>query len=386
MLKNHVRWIMHVDMDAFYASVEQLDHEEYRGKPVIVAGIGKRGVVSTCSYEARKFGVHSAMPTAKALKLCPQGIFVEGNFKRYGEVSRAIFKIFDDYSPLVEPLSIDEAFLDITGMENLMASPKEYAQRLKAEILEKTGIVASVGIAPNKFLAKIASDLEKPNGLTIIPHDKVQECLDPLPVKRIWGVGAKLNHQLSLLGINTIGQLRQADYKRLVKQVGDNRAQKLTQLAQGLDDRPVAPRDKAKSIGHEVTFGEDLYCQEDEEQVLLDLAVRVGWRLRQAGFKAKTVQLKLRKGDFTTYTRQKQLYDASNFDEDIFQAVVELFRELGIYAGIRLLGVSTTGFDAPDMGSLFTDTTKKQNLYDALDSINQRFGKQGVIRAKLLKK
>ena len=153
MLKNHVRWIMHVDMDAFYASVEQLDHEEYRGKPVIVAGIGKRGVVSTCSYEARKFGVHSAMPTAKALKLCPQGIFVEGNFKRYGEVSRAIFKIFDDYSPLVEPLSIDEAFLDITGMENLMASPKEYAQRLKAEILEKTGIVASVGIAPNKFLA-----------------------------------------------------------------------------------------------------------------------------------------------------------------------------------------------------------------------------------------
>ena len=233
---------MHVDMDAFYASVEQLDHEEYRGRPVIVAGLGKRSVVSTCSYEARKFGVHSAMSTAKAMQLCPQGIFVEGNFRRYGEVSREIFEIFDRYSPVVEPLSIDEAFLDLTGMERLMESPRQYAMKLKQEIRTRTGIVASAGIAPNKFLAKLASDLEKPDGLTIIEEDRVQEVLSPLPVSKIWGVGKKSNQVLAEMGIVRIGQLLQADYRQLERRLGNSMARQLYNLSRGIDDRPVAPR------------------------------------------------------------------------------------------------------------------------------------------------
>lgn len=377
------RLIMHVDMDAFFASVEQLDHEEYRGKPLIVGGIGGRGVVSTCSYEARKFGVHSAMPTAKAMQLCPQGIFISGNYPRYGEVSQQIFDIFDHYSPLIEPLSIDEAFLDLTGMERLMDNPCQYALKLKREIKEKTGIVASVGIAPNKFLAKIASDLDKPDGLVLVDKDKVQDFLDPLPVRRIWGVGAKTAAVLDRMRIRTIADLRQMSYEELHKTFGDKTAQHLFLLAQGIDERPVAPRGRAKSIGNEVTFGEDLQTAEDALQVLLELSVKVGWRLRKTGFKAKTVQLKLRTRDFTTYTRQKQLFESSNFDNDIYAAIRELFGTLNINQNIRLLGVSATGFGEMESLSLFHDE-KKDKLYQAIDGINTKFGKLGVTRGSLL--
>ena len=379
------RIIMHVDMDAFFASVEQLDHEEYRGKPLIVGGIGGRGVVSTCSYEARKFGVHSAMPTAKAMKLCPQGIFIQGNYPRYAEVSQQIFDIFDHYSPLIEPLSIDEAFLDLTGMERLMDSPRQYALKLKQEIKEKTGIVASVGIAPNKFLAKIASDLEKPDGLVIVNKDHVQAFLDPLPVRRIWGVGAKTAAVLDRMRVKTIADLRKMSYEELHKTFGDKTARHLFLLAQGIDERPVAPRGRAKSIGNETTFSEDLQSAEAALEVLLYLSVKVGWRLRQAGFKAKTVQLKLRQSDFSTFTRQKQLFEPSNFDNDIYTAIKDLFENLNITRGIRLLGVSTTGFDEMESLSLFHDE-KKDRLYQAIDDINSRFGKLGVTRGALLKK
>ncbi|WP_276838579.1 DNA polymerase IV [Anaerovibrio lipolyticus] len=379
------RLIMHVDMDAFFASVEQLDHKEYRGKPLIVGGIGGRGVVSTCSYEARKFGVHSAMPTAKAMKLCPQGIFIRGNYPRYSEVSQQIFDIFDHYSPLIEPLSIDEAFLDISGMEHLMEGPLQYAMKLKQEVKEKTGIVASVGIAPNKFLAKIASDLDKPDGLVVVDRDKVQEFLDPLPVRRIWGVGAKTAMVLDRLRIRTIADLRKMTYDALHKTFGDKTASHLFMLAQGKDERPVASRGRAKSIGNEVTFGEDLQNAEDALQVLLELSVKVGWRLRKVGFKAKTIQLKLRTRDFTTYTRQKQLFEASNFDNDIYTAIKELFKHLNITNNIRLLGVSTTGFGEMEAVSLFHDE-KKDKLYQAIDDINNKFGKLGVTRGSLLKK
>ena len=379
------RIIMHVDMDAFFASVEQLDHEEYRGKPLIVGGIGGRGVVSTCSYEARKFGVHSAMPTAKAMKLCPQGIFIQGNYPRYAEVSQHIFDIFDHYSPLIEPLSIDEAFLDLTGMERLMDSPRQYALKLKQEIKEKTGIVASVGIAPNKFLAKIASDLDKPDGLVIVNKDRVQEFLDPLPVRRIWGVGAKTAAVLDRMRVKTIADLRKMSYEELHKTFGDKTAQHLFLLAQGIDERPVTPRGRAKSIGNETTFSEDLQSAEAALEVLLYLSVKVGWRLRQAGFKAKTVQLKLRQSDFSTFTRQKQLFEPSNFDNDIYTAIKELFENLDITRGIRLLGVSTTGFEEMESLSLFHDE-KKDRLYQAIDDINSKFGKLGVTRGALLKK
>ena len=379
------RIIMHVDMDAFFASVEQLDHEEYRGKPLIVGGIGGRGVVSTCSYEARKFGVHSAMPTAKAMKLCPQGIFIQGNYPRYAEVSQQIFDIFDHYSPLIEPLSIDEAFLDLTGMERLMDSPRQYALKLKQEIKEKTGIVASVGIAPNKFLAKIASDLEKPDGLVIVNKDHVQAFLDPLPVRRIWGVGAKTAAVLDRMRVKTIADLRKMSYEELHKTFGDKTARHLFLLAQGIDERPVAPRGRAKSIGNETTFSEDLQSAEAALEVLLYLSVKVGWRLRQAGFKAKTVQLKLRQSDFSTFTRQKQLFEPSNFDNDIYTAIKDLFENLNITRGIRLLGVSTTGFEEMESLSLFHDE-KKDRLYQAIDDINSKYGKLGVTRGALLKK
>lgn len=379
------RIIMHVDMDAFFASVEQLDHEEYRGKPLIVGGIGGRGVVSTCSYEARKFGVHSAMPTAKAMKLCPQGIFIQGNYPRYAEVSQQIFDIFDHYSPLIEPLSIDEAFLDLTGMERLMDSPRQYALKLKQEIKEKTGIVASVGIAPNKFLAKIASDLEKPDGLVIVNKDHVQAFLDPLPVRRIWGVGAKTAAVLDRMRVKTIADLRKMSYEELHKTFGDKTAQHLFLLAQGIDERPVAPRGRAKSIGNETTFSEDLQSAEAALEVLLYLSVKVGWRLRQAGFKAKTVQLKLRQSDFSTFTRQKQLFEPSNFDNDIYTAIKDLFENLNITRGIRLLGVSTTGFEEMESLSLFHDE-KKDRLYQAIDDINSKYGKLGVTRGALLNK
>ena len=379
------RIIMHVDMDAFFASVEQLDHEEYRGKPLIVGGLGGRGVVSTCSYEARKFGVHSAMPTAKAMKLCPQGIFIRGNYPRYSEVSRQIFDIFEHYSPLIEPLSIDEAFLDISGMEHLMDNPFQYAKKLKHEIKEKTGIVASVGIAPNKFLAKIASDLDKPDGLVVVDKGKVQEFLDPLPVRRIWGVGAKTAMVLERLQIRTIADLRKMTYDVLHKTFGAKTAYHLFMLAQGKDERPVAPRGRAKSIGNEVTFGEDLQNAEDALQVLLELSVKVGWRLRKAGFKAKTIQLKLRTRDFTTYTRQKQLFEPSNYDNDIYTAIQDLFTVLNITHSIRLLGVSASGFDEMESLSLFHDK-KKDKLYQTIDDINSKFGKLGVTRGRLIKK
>ena len=379
------RLIMHVDMDAFFASVEQLDHEEYRGKPLIVGGLGGRGVVSTCSYEARKFGVHSAMPTAKAMKLCPQGIFIRGNYPRYSEVSRQIFDIFEHYSPLIEPLSIDEAFLDISGMEHLMDNPFQYAKKLKHEIKEKTGIVASVGIAPNKFLAKIASDLDKPDGLVVVDKGKVQEFLDPLPVRRIWGVGAKTAMVLERLQIRTIADLRKMTYDVLHKTFGAKTAYHLFMLAQGKDERPVAPRGRAKSIGNEVTFGEDLQNAEDALQVLLELSVKVGWRLRKAGFKAKTIQLKLRTRDFTTYTRQKQLFEPSNYDNDIYTAIQDLFTVLNITHSIRLLGVSASGFDEMESLSLFHDK-KKDKLYQTIDNINSKFGKLGVTRGSLMKK
>ncbi|MBE6104763.1 DNA polymerase IV [Anaerovibrio lipolyticus] len=379
------RIIMHVDMDAFFASVEQLDHEEYRGKPLIVGGLGGRGVVSTCSYEARKFGVHSAMPTAKAMKLCPQGIFIRGNYPRYSEVSRQIFDIFEHYSPLIEPLSIDEAFLDISGMEHLMDNPFQYAKKLKQEVKEKTGIVASVGIAPNKFLAKIASDLDKPDGLVVVDKGKVQEFLDPLPVRRIWGVGAKTAMVLERLQIRTIADLRKMTYDVLHKTFGAKTASHLFMLAQGKDERPVAPRGRAKSIGNEVTFGEDLQNAEDALQVLLELSVKVGWRLRKAGFKAKTIQLKLRTRDFTTYTRQKQLFEPSNYDNDIYTAIQDLFTVLNITHSIRLLGVSASGFDEMESLSLFHDK-KKDKLYQTIDDINSKFGKLGVTRGRLIKK
>ena len=380
------RWIMHVDMDAFFASVEQRDHEEYRGRPVIVGGLSARGVVATASYEARRFGVHSAMPMSTARRRCPQGIFVPGNFTLYRAVSAQIFTIFSRFSPCIEPISIDEGFLDISGMERLMKSPREYAQRLKAAVRAETGLVASVGIAPNKFLAKIASDLEKPDGLVVIGPDDIERILWPLSVRRIWGVGKKTAERLTDLGYTTVGELAQGEPARLVHALGERAARQLIALAHGQDDRPVETVREAQSVGREMTFEQDLHSREEAEEQLLALAGQVGWRLRRAGLQARTIQLKIRLADFTTYTRRRTLPEPVCYDEDIYAAARELFREFPMRGGIRLLGISGSGFEAAGEVSLFTDTQKKEELYGAIDALKKRFGENIITKAPLVQK
>ncbi len=377
------RIILHIDMDAFFASVEQRDHEEYRGKPVIVGGLGPRGVVSTASYEARKFGVHSAQAMAIARRRCPNAVFLPPDHARYSAVSRQIFSILARFSPVIEPLSIDEGFLDLTGMERLMESPRDYGKAVKRAVREETGLTASVGIAPNKFLAKLASDMEKPDGLVVIRPEDAEKVLAPLPVSRIFGVGKKTEARLAALGFKTIGQLAAADRAKLARTLGDRMAAQLLALAHGLDDRPVEPRREAQSIGREETFDEDIHSREDAERVLLSLSEEVGWRLRREGLVARTVTLKLRFAPFDTYTRQQTFPDPVSYDEDIFEAARALFREFPIPPGrgIRLLGVSTGNLSMGGEVSLFDDHEKKDRLYDAIDKLKGRFGENILTRA-----
>ncbi|MBE6097544.1 MAG: DNA polymerase IV [Schwartzia succinivorans] len=383
------RWILHVDMDAFFASVEQRDHEEYRGKPVIVGGLGPRGVVSTASYEARRYGVHSAMPMATARRLCRDGIFLSGSYETYRAVSKKVFSILSRFSPVIEPLSIDEGFLDITGMEGLMESRREYGLRLKKEIFEATGLVASVGIAPNKFLAKLASDLEKPDGLVIIEKEDIMRVLSPLPVRRIWGVGKKMNERLALLGIKTIGELANTDIKILEENLGTHAARQLYELSHGIDNRPVEPEREVKSIGREETFTEDIYKREDIDKALLYLAEQVGWRLRKAGTMAHTIQLKIRFGDFSTYTRRKTMEQPTAYDEEIYETAKELCSSVTMPRGmgVRLLGISGSGLGTSSEISLFSarDTQKKEKLYGAIDDLKARFGEGIVTKGNLIK-
>ena len=379
------RIILHIDMDAFFAAVEQRDHEEYRGKPVIVGGLGPRGVVSTASYEARKFGVHSAMAMATARKRCPGAVFLPGDHARYRDVSRQIFSILARYSPVIEPLSIDEGFLDLTGMERLMGNPRAYGEDIKRAVREETGLTASVGIAPNKFLAKLASDLEKPDGLVVIRPEDAEAVLAPLSVSRIFGVGKKTEARLAALGFKTIGQLAAADRKKLARTVGERMASQLLALAHGIDDRPVEPSREAQSVGREETFAEDLHSREEAERVLLALSEEVGWRLRRDGLSARTVTLKLRLGSFETFTRSHTLPDPIAYDEDIFREAQTLFRAFPMPPGqgIRLLGVSAGNLSAGGELSLFDDHEKKDRLYDAIDKLKGRFGEGILTRAAL---
>ena len=367
------RCIMHVDMDAFFASVEQRDHEAYRGQPVIVGGLSARGVVATASYEARRFGVHSAMPMSQAKKRCPQGIFVSGRHAHYREVSAQIFAIFDRFSPIVEPLSIDEAFLDLTGMEKLMKTPADYARRLKAAIREETGLVASMGIAPNKFLAKLASDLKKPDGLVVIEADCIQQVIGPLPIRRIWGAGPKTTAQLQRMGYETIGQVAQGNLAEFTRAFGPKLARQLIGLANGRDDRPVTPAREAQSIGNENTFEQDIRGREAVEAELLLLAEKVGWRLRQAGCRARTVQLKVRLADFTTYTRSRTLLEGTCYDEVLYQTARELYADLKVAGPVRLLGITGSNFDLYET-SLFSEEQKQRELYGAIAGLRKRFG------------
>jgi len=378
-------------MDAFYAAVEQHDNPSLRGKPVIVGGDAeKRGVVSAASYEARAYGVHSAMPASQAKRLCPQGIFLPVRMDRYQEVSEQIFQLLRVYTPLVEPLSLDESFLDVTGSEKLFGPALQIAKDIKQRVHESTGLTASAGIAPNKFLAKIASDFRKPDGLVEIPSEEVQDFLRDLPISRLWGVGKTTEEVLQGMGILRVGQLAAYPMEAIERKLGKF-GRELVALARGEDDRPVIPESEAKSISQEETFTPDLGNRETMKKVLLDQSERVAWDLRKQRLKGFTVQLKVRYPDFTLVTRSITLSSPTDQGMEIYQAAVSLLdRTEALPRRARLLGVGISNLrhrDDPEQLSLFNaHRLKMERSTEAVDRIRDKFGPQAIQRASLVEK
>lgn len=390
-----MRQIIHIDMDAFYASVEELDHPEYRGRPVIVgadpkAGAG-RGVVSAANYAARKFGVHSALPVSKAYRLCPQGVFVEPRMRRYAEISKAVFEIFRRYTDLVEGLSLDEAFLDVTGSARLFGDGEAIGRLIKADVKREVGLVCSVGVAPSKFVAKIASDIDKPDGFRVVRDGEVLPFLAPLPVERLWGVGEKTASLLRRKGVSTIGDVAKLSETHIAAMLGDHGLHLLS-LARGVDNREVVPDSEAKSIGAETTFNEDTADSEEVAATLLALSDRVASRLRREGVKAGGVTLKFRDASFETVTRAKTLDAPSDVTAEIYEAAKALLKKVG-WRGerkVRLLGVTAQKLtqDAavqPDLFGATDRNAKLREVENAVDAIRSKFGKGALKRGTLVK-
>jgi DNA polymerase IV len=381
------RWIVHVDMDAFFAAVEQRDNPALRGQPVIIGGSSRRGVVAAASYEARRYGVHSAMPIAEAQRRCPHGVFLPANHRKYSRVSQEIHAVFSDFTPLIEPLSLDEAFLDVTGMDWLYDHPLTIAKTIKKRIYDELELTASAGVAPNKFLAKLASDLEKPNGLVIIHPGEEANVLEHLPITYLWGVGQKTADVLHGLKINTIGQLARTDLKMLEKNLG-KWAIDAQRLALGLDDRPVVPDSKPKSIGNEITFDTDLVCREEIETHFLALAEQVGRRLRYSNYQGRTITLKIRFIPFDTITRSQTLATPTNLGEDLYETACQILHRTELLTPIRLLGLTVSHLE-PDSGgqlSLFSETdNKRRAVTQAVDRLRDKYGESIVTRVRLIK-
>lgn len=389
---------MHVDMDAFFASIEQLDHPEYKGHPVIVGGLSSRGVVATCSYEARKFGVHSAMPISRAKKLCPDGIYVYPRMDRYKEVSHQIFSIMKEFTPYIEPLSIDEAFLEVSGMSTMYSGPKALGRAIKDRVFEETGLIISAGLAPNKFLAKLASDLDKPDGLVVIPYGREKEILAPLPIKRIWGVGPRTEKILKTGGFHLMRHIQALpDESSLIPLVG-NQARRIWELANGIDDRPVETDRKIQSIGAEETYEEDLTDGSAIELEFRYFANRLSKRLRKRNLLGHTVSIKVRYDDFTTVSRQKRLDTPSDHEHVFFETALLLWNKLmqdktsGLTfmdppGPIRLLGLTVSGLDeeVPMQDSLFESPKyeTENKLAGVLDSLESKFGETAVMSGAL---
>ena len=389
---------MHVDMDAFFASIEQLDHPEYKGHPVIVGGLSSRGVVATCSYEARKFGVHSAMPISRAKKLCPDGVYVYPRMDRYKEVSHQIFSIMKEFTPYIEPLSIDEAFLEVSGMSTMYSGPKALGRAIKDRVFEETGLIISAGLAPNKFLAKLASDLDKPDGLVVIPYGREKEILAPLPIKRIWGVGPRTEKILKTGGFHLMRHIQVLpDESSLIPLVG-NQARRIWELANGIDDRPVETDRKIQSIGAEETYEEDLTDGNAIELEFRYFANRLSKRLRKRNLLGHTVSIKVRYDDFTTVSRQKRLDTPSDHEHVFFETALLLWNKLmqdktsGLTfmdppGPIRLLGLTVSGLDeeVPMQDSLFESPKNEteNKLAGVLDSLESKFGETAVMSGAL---
>jgi len=377
-------------MDAFYPAVEVLDNPSLKGKPVIVGGGKERGVVSSASYEARRYGIHSAQPTATAMRLCPQGLFLPVRMARYREISQAVFRIFRSFTPLVEPLSIDEAFLDVTGCTRLFGPPEAIAARIKEAVSKEMGLTVSAGVAPNKFVAKIASDLEKPDGLVVVEAADAADFLAPLPVELMWGVGKRTLASLRRVGVRTIGDLRAIPLERMKRTFGVN-GRRMRRLAWGEDSRAVEPVQEAKSLGREETYSSDITDRETAHREILALATRVARRLRRYGLSGRTVTLKVKYGDFKQITRSKTLSESTDDAQVIREVCNELAGRTAIgRKGVRLLGISLShlAFYGEDRQiSLFNTEVVRQRRRDlnrALDALTDRFGEDAVRPAALI--
>ena len=382
------RAIIHVDMDAFYASVEVMDDPSLAGRPVIVGGTPEgRGVVSAASYEARVFGVHSAMSAYRAKKLCPDGVFIMPRMSRYVELSRHLHAIFDEYTPLVEPISLDEAFLDVTGSLKLFGPAVEIGRTIKQRIRDEVGLVASVGVAPNKYLAKLASDLEKPDGFVVISREDARERLAGLPVSRLWGVGKQTQKMLAKMQIHEFRDITATPIEELESRIGVL-ARRLHNLALGIDNRPVVADHEAKSISNERTFATDIADADELRDIADALSERVARRMRKAGLLAQTVQIKARYPDFTTVTRAVTLPDPTEESQEIRDAVRDLMENRLGRKGrpLRLLGVGVSNFVHPEdeVGELFTDAgrTRKKRVDHLMDELQDRFGADVIHRGR----
>lgn len=395
------RVILHVDMDAFFASIEQLDHPELRGKPVIVgAPPDMRGVVCTCSYEARKFGVHSAMPSRTAYRLCPHGVFIQPRGGRYSEVSRQLMELLDAFSPLVEAVSCDEAFLDVSGVHQHWATLEQLGQTLKDRIRSELKLTGSVGLAPNKFLAKLASDFRKPDGLTVTPFDTagIRTFLKPLPVGRLWGVGKVTGEQLARHHIHTVGQIQTMPEAELAAVVGPAFAFHARRLANGQDDRPVETHSEEKSISAENTFAEDCSDPHELRQTLLEQAEEVGRRLRESGKHGRTAHIRIRFPDFRTITRQVPIRPPTASDRELIRCAIQLFERENIRSPLRLLGFGVSNLidpreelleqpllfdpDAATRASPNPAQPDNRRLDAAVDDLRRRFGSTIIRRGR----
>ncbi|MGD9319520.1 MAG: DNA polymerase IV [Desulfobacteraceae bacterium] len=386
------RVILHIDMDAFYASVEQMDNPALKGRPVIVGGTSNRGVVSAASYEAREFGVRSAMPIFKAKQRCPDGVYLPVRMNRYQEVSRQVMEILKRFSPLVEQVSIDEAYMDISGVDKLLGLPRDIGLELKRRIKETTSLTCSIGIAPNKFLAKVASDLDKPDGLTIIPPEKVPQFIQRLPIGKVPGVGKKAVQTLHKMRVVTLGDVRQLRERALFEKTGKF-GERLFRLSRGIDETPVVPHMASKSISSEKTLSVNTNDQEILKKKLMTQSEMVGKRAREKGVKGMTVTLKLKRADFTQMTRRVTLEEVTNSTNTIYEQGLKLLAQVKASTKFRLIGIGLSNLvtvaEIPKQLDLFRKTEPHEKSWEdverAMDTIKERFGGDAIRRGGVLK-
>jgi len=392
--------ILHVDMDAFFVSAELVRRPELRGLPVVVGGTGGRGVVAAASYEARSFGIFSAMSTYQARRLCPRAIFLQGDHSYYASISSKVMEIFERYTPLVEPISLDEAFLDVGGSVRLHGSPFEIAQSIRRDIKHDQGLTCSVGIAPNKFLAKLATEEAKPSpgpkgpipglGVKVVEEYEIQEFLDPLPVRSLWGVGPVTVARLDQIGVTTVLQLRNFPRDSLIQALGKTQGAHLHRLAHGVDERNVEARQNIKSLSHEETFSEDLYSEQRITTEIFRMADAVGKRLRGLGTLGATVNLKVRLKDFSTFTRSVTLPNPTDSGKIIGKNAVNLLESIETSSGVRLLGVGVSNLTESDLGLQLSfddiegNDPEWRDAEKAIDQIHEKFGTQSIGAASTL--